>query len=143
MALAGFMNFLTIALVLAEPLRAKRLRYRTRRLSPKKIVGSEGPDEPASPEELSRSIAERAVEIRRALEGSPSAIRVEMCLLGYRACADDTITLVRLVDEELAKAGPVRRLRLRVARHRAAKSLSRVREALSPYAPRVRLQERS
>lgn len=137
MALVGFMSFLTIAFALADPLRAKRLRYRTRRLSPGKIVGYEGSDEPTSPEELSRSIIERAAEIRRTLEGSPSEIRVEMCTLGYRACVNDAIALTRMVDEEIAKAGTVRRLRLRVARHRATKSVCRVRKALSPYAPCV------
>src|SRR5919199_3599386 len=73
--------------------------YRMRRLTPEAITGSRIRRLAAdSPEDLSRSIVERAAEIRRTLAGSPSEIRVEMCTLGYRTCANDMITLTHLTN---------------------------------------------
>src|SRR5919112_3174572 len=63
--------------------------YGIHRLSPQEIADYRARD-PASnsPEDLSRAIVERAEEIQHALEESPSdEVRVEMCALGYRACA--------------------------------------------------------
>lgn len=116
--------------------------YRVRRISPEEIVGyrSRAPEE-GSPEDLSRSIIERADEIRRTLLESPSEIQVEMCALGYRACVNDVITLTHLVNEESKTAGPIRRLRLRSVCQHATDSLSGAREAMPPGALRTTRQE--
>ncbi len=117
--------------------------FRTRRLSPEAIAGYKGSRGPAenSPEELSRSIVERADEIRRALAESPSEIRVEMCALGYRACANDMITLTHLTNEELPYAGFLRRFKLRRSRKRATDALAAARAALPPGALSATRQE--
>ena len=116
--------------------------YRIRRLSPEAITGS-GPRHPAadSPEELSRSIVERATEIRRTLAESPSEIRIEMCTLGYRACVNDMITLTHLANEELPNTNFLRRFKLRRARKKATDALAEAREALPPGALRATRQE--
>lgn len=119
-----------IMLDLATLVRETVLRYRARRLSPEKIVGYESPEEPTSPERLCRQIVERSERIHQVLQEAPSDVEVEMCVFGYRACADDLVTLARLVDKELPKSGPVRRVRLQAVRRRAAGSLSRSRRVL-------------
>jgi hypothetical protein len=117
-------------------------RQDARGLSPEAIVKYRREETPpATPEALSRAIAERAGEIRRVLADSPSAVRVDMCALGYRACANDMITLTHLTNEELRTAGPLRRLQLRHQRRRAAEALSAAREALPPEALRAMRQE--
>jgi hypothetical protein len=60
-----------------------------------------------------------------------------MCLMGYRACAEDMVTLARLVEEECRSAGPLRRLRLVMARRRAGAALSRARHAVPPESRRL------
>jgi hypothetical protein len=115
-----------------------------RRLSPQAIAGYRARD-PAtnSPEELSRAIVERAEEIQHALEESPSdEVRVEMCALGYRACANDMITLTHLTNEALPDASFFRRVRLRRSRKKAIDALSDARKALPPGALRTAPQER-
>jgi hypothetical protein len=118
------------------------LSYRARRLSPEAIA-SHRSRRPAtdSPEELSRSIVERAAEIRRTLAESPSEIRVEMCALGYRACVNDMITLTHLTNEEFPNAGFFRRMKLRRVRKKATDALAEAREALPPGALRATRQE--
>jgi hypothetical protein len=118
------------------------LSYRARRLSPEAIA-SHRSERPAtdSPEELSRSIVERAAEIRRTLAESPSEIRVEMCTLGYRACVNDMITLTHLTNEEFPNANFLRRFKLRRARKKATDALAEVRAALPPGALRATRQE--
>jgi hypothetical protein len=114
------------------------------RLSPEAIAGYR-PRRPATdtPEELSRSIVERAEEIRRALEETPSdEVRVEMCALGYRACANDMITLTHLTNETLPTASFLQRMKLRRARKKAIDSLTEARRALPPGALRAAPQER-
>src|SRR5918998_1140841 len=104
--------------------------HRLRRLSPEAIM-SHRPRRRAAetPEELSRSIAERAGEIRRALTELPAdETRIEMCALGYRACANDMITLTHLVNEALPEAPMIDRLRLRRSRKRAINALAEARE---------------
>ncbi len=121
---------------------ARRL-YGWHRLSPEAIAGYR-PRFPVdrNPEELSRSIVERAGEIRRALaESPPDEVRVDMCTLGYRACVNDMITLTHLTNEELKNAGPLRRAKLRVARKRATDALAAARDALPPGALRASRQE--
>lgn len=125
-----------LAFDLQSRIRIMRSSRHARDLSPRGIVEYAAPEEsPPSPERLSRQIVERAYEIHHALQSRPSDVEVEMCDMGYRACADDMITLVRLVDKELPEAGFLRRLRLGFARNRAARSLSRIRETL-PRKPR-------
>jgi hypothetical protein len=115
-----------------------------RRLSPQAIAGSRAPDPYTnSPEALSRAIVERAEEIQHALEESPSdEVRVEMCALGYRACANDMITLTHLTNEALPNASFLKRIRLRRSRKKAIDALSEARKALPPGALRTAPQER-
>jgi hypothetical protein len=116
---------------------------RARRLSPQAIANysARTPEESDAPEELSRSIVERAAEIQRTLTESPSEIRVEMCALGYRACVNDMITLTHRINEELPHAGFLRRMKLRRARKKATDALAGAREALPPGALRATRQE--
>ena len=116
--------------------------FRMRAISPEAIAGN-GPEAPRtdSPEALSRSIIERATEIRRTLAEEPTEIRVEMCTLGYRACVNDMITLTHLTNEELPNAGLLRRMKLRRARKKATDALAGAREALPPGALRATRQE--
>jgi hypothetical protein len=114
------------------------------RLSPEAIAGYR-PRVPRtdSPEALSRAIVERAEEIQRSLEESPSdEVRVEMCALGYRACANDMITLTHLTNEALPDASFMKRFRLRRNRKKAIDALSEARKALPPGALRTAPQER-
>ena len=118
--------------------------YGIHRLSPQAIAGYRARD-PAtnSPEELSRAIVERAEEIQHALEESPSdEVRVEMCALGYRACANDMITLTHLTNEALPNASFLKRIRLRRSRKKAIDALSAARKALPPGALRTAPQEK-
>jgi hypothetical protein len=118
--------------------------YGIHRLSPQAIAGYRARD-PAtnSPEELSRAIVERAEEIQHALEESPSdEVRVEMCALGYRACANDMITLTHLTNEALPHASFLRRVKLRRSRKKAIDALSEARRALPPGALRTAPQEK-
>ena len=114
------------------------------RLSPQAIAGYRT-RAPAtdSPEALSRAIVERAEEIQHALEESPSdEVRVEMCALGYRACANDMITLTHLINETLPNASFLRRAKLRRNRKKAIDALANARKALPPGALRTAPQER-
>jgi hypothetical protein len=119
-----------------------RTFYRMRMISPEEIADS-GPPPPAedSPVRLSRSIVERAVEIRRTLAEEPSELRVEMCTLGYKACVNDMITLTHLTNESLRNAGLLRRVQLRRARKKATDALAEARKALPPGALRATRQE--
>ena len=118
--------------------------YGIRRLSPQAIAGYRARDTATdSPEALSRAIVERAEEIQHALEESPSdEVRVEMCALGYRACANDMITLTHLTNEALPNASFLKRIRLRRSRKKAIDALSEARKALPPGALRTAPQER-
>ena len=134
---------LTLVAALFVGRRMGNLAYRVRRISPEDIVGyrARREERPAGPEELARSIVERADEIRRTLLESPSEVQVEMCALGYRACVNDMITLSNLMNEGSRSAGPIRRLKLRRWRRRATDSLSGAREALPPGVLRATRQE--
>jgi hypothetical protein len=118
--------------------------YGVHRLSPQAIAGFRARETAAqSPEALSRAIVERAEEIQHALEESPSdEVRVEMCALGYRACANDMITLTHLTNEALPDASFFRRVKLRRSRKKAIDALSEARRALPPGALRTAPQER-
>lgn len=128
-ALVGPVNLISD---LRIALRSVVLHYRARKLSPEKIVGLDGADEreQASPEKLSREIIECSESIHQALRKAPSKVEIEMCILGYQACADDLIALMRLIEKELPHTGPVRRARLKAAGRRAAVSLTRMRKTL-------------
>lgn len=121
----------------------QRPSARARRLSPQAIATYRGmrQDESDSLESLSHSIVERAAEIRRTLAENPSEIRVEMCTLGYRACANDMITLTHRINEELAHSSLLRRLKLRRIRKKATDALAGARGALPPGALRATRQE--
>jgi hypothetical protein len=118
--------------------------YGIHRLSPQAIAVYRARESATnSPEDLSRAIVERAEEIRHALEESPSdEVRVEMCALGYRACANDMITLTHLTNEALPNASFLGRARLRRSRKKAIDALSEARKALPPGALRTAPQER-
>jgi hypothetical protein len=47
-----------------------------------------------------------------------------MCVRGYGARVNDRIVLNRLIDKELHESGLLRRLSIKIARRRAARSLS-------------------
>jgi hypothetical protein len=139
--------FPIIPLTLAVALLARRwtggAAYRMRWISPEEITDYGVRQLPTadSPEKLSKSIVERATEIRRALAEEPSEIRVEMCTLGYKACVNDMITLTHLANAELPNAGFLRRVRLRRARKKATDALAEARKALPPGALRATRQE--
>ncbi len=127
---------------LATSLRANYLRYQARTITPESIIKFGGSKEAVSPERLAKQIVESSNQIRRALLEKPSGLEVEMCALGYRTCAEDMITLVRLVDEELEKSGPIRRMRLKTALRRASNSLSKACEAFPSEALRISPQRK-
>jgi len=133
---------LTLAVALLARYWTGRSFYRMRTISPEEIADS-GPPPPAedSPVKLSRSIVERAGEIRRTLTEDPSEIRVEMCTIGYKACVNDMITLTHLTNEQLPNVGLLKRVRLRRARKKATDALAEARNALPPGALRATRQE--
>jgi hypothetical protein len=133
---------LTVAIALVVRSELESPAHRLRRLSPEAIVGYRPRRRAESPESLSRSIVERAAEIRRSLTELPAdETRVEMCALGYRACANDMITLTHLVNERLPNAPFLERLKLRRARKRAIDALAEAREAIPSEALRASRQE--
>jgi hypothetical protein len=133
---------LTLFIALLARYWSGRSFYRMRMISPEEIADS-GPPPPTedSPIKLSRSIVERAVEIRRTLSEDSSEIRVEMCTLGYKACVNDMITLTHLTNENLPNAGFLKRMQLRRARKKATDALAEARKALPPGALRATRQE--
>ena len=134
--------FLTGAAAFLVGRKAADPSYGARRLSPEDIVGYRTVEErEADPASLSRSIVERAGEIRRTLLSSPSEVQVEMCALGYRACVNDMITLTHLATERAKSSGPIKRLKLRRHRRLATDALTAAREALPPNALRATRQE--
>ncbi len=133
---------LTLVAALVVYHRLQSPSFRARWLSPDRITNYTPRELPvASPERLSQSLVERAAEIRRVLQGSPSEVQVEMCTLGYRTCVNDMITLTHLVNEELANAGFLRRIKLTRARKRATDALAGARKSLPPGALRATHQE--
>ncbi len=135
-----------VPLTLVAALLARRwtssASFSMRAISPEAIADNlPGPPRTDSPEALSRSIVERAVEIRRSLAEEPSEIRVEMCTLGYKACVNDMITLTHLINEKLPNTGLLGRVRLRRARKKATDALAEARNALPPGALRATRQE--
>ena len=111
-------------------LRAKRLAHQARAISPESIVDYVDSGEAVDPEYLSKQIAECAYQICQTLREHPSELEANICALGYWACVSDMFTLDHLIEKKLPSAGTTRRLRLKVARRRAVRSLSRARAAL-------------
>ena len=134
---------LTVGIALVVHRELDSPAHRLRRLSPEAITGYRTRRQTSeSPEDLSRSIAERAVEIRRSLTELPAdETRVEMCALGYRTCANDMITLTHLINEALPNAPLLRRLKLQRARKKAIDALAEAREAIPSEALRASRQE--
>ena len=126
-----------VACDLATSWRANYLRYQARTITPESITKYGGPEDPVSPERLARQIVESSDQIRRTLLVEPSSLEIESCALGYRTCAENMVTLVQLIDEELEKSDPIRRRRLRMALRRAAYSLSLARQAFPRETLRV------
>jgi hypothetical protein len=118
-------------------LHVRELRYQVCTITPERLIRSPSPDQPIGPEQLCWQIVECSYEIRRTLLGQTSGVEVGMCILGYRACLNGSITLNRLINKELPESGPLRRLRLKIARRQAAHSLLRVREVLPPGSPQA------
>jgi hypothetical protein len=117
-----------------------------RSISPESITGQRPTEDEAeeaerSPWEMSRSIVERAEEIRRTMSESPSEVQVEMCAMGYRTCVNDMVKLTHGINAALQETNFVERVRLRSARRRATDSLSKTRQALPPSALRATRQE--
>ena len=133
---------LTVGIALVVRRELESPAHRLRRLSPEAIVRYRPRRRDESPEGLSRSIVERAAEIRRSLTKHPTdQTRIEMCALGYRACANDMITLTHLVNEALPNAPLLERLKLRRARKKAIDALAEAREAIPSEALRASRQE--
>ena len=133
---------LTLAVFLAVRHRLDGPTRGIRRLSPERITGYRPRvAEDNSPEWISRSIVERTAEIRRTLRESPSGVQVEMCALGYRACANDMLTLTHLTNEQLRGAPALQRYKLRKTKKKAMEALSATREAMPPGALRATRQE--
>jgi hypothetical protein len=128
---------LSLAFDFLSWIHAQKLRCQARRISPEKLLRYGEGEEHMPPERLCRHILECSYEIRRTLLGQTSGVEVRMCMLGYRACVNDSITLGRLIDKELPESGPVRRLRLAMIRRQATHSLARTREVIPPGVPHV------
>jgi hypothetical protein len=126
---------LSLAFDFLSWIHAQKLCFQVRRISSEKLLRYGEQEEHMHPERLCRQIVESSYEIRRTLLGQTSGVEVGMCVLGYRACVDKRITLDRLIDKELPESGPVRRLRLAIARRQAAHSLVRAREVIPPGVP--------
>jgi hypothetical protein len=126
---------LSLAFDFLSWIHAQKLRCQARRISPEKLLRYGEGEEHMPPERLCRHILECSYEIRRTLLGPTSGVEVGMCLLGYRACVNDGITLNRLIDKELPESDPVRRLRLAMIRRQAAHSLARTRDVIPPGVP--------
>ena len=143
LALAPLVPLMLILTFVLYP-KIKGFSYRRWRITPERITGHNLralPSPGSTPEDLSRSIVERATEIRRAMKGKTSEIQVEMCALGYRACVNDMITLTHLINEALPNAGLFRRMKLRRARRKATDALSIARQALPAGVLRATRQE--
>jgi hypothetical protein len=130
-ALAGT---LSLAFDFLSWLHVQELRYQARNIALGKLVRYGGPEHPIGPGQLCWHIVECSYQIRQTLLERTSEVEVGMCVLGYRACVHDSITLNRLIDKELPESGLLRRLRLKIARRQVARSLALAREVLPPGA---------
>lgn len=129
-----------VALDLTAFLRTKYLSYLGRmlrpELTPESVIRPCAPEVPETPERLAEHITESTDQIRRTLLKKPSELELEMCAVGYAKCAEDAITLVRLVQEETKSSCPLRQLKMKVALQQATDSLFRAREAFPSRVPR-------
>ena len=112
----------------------RRILHRARNLTPERIVSYKNPARvEETPVLISRRIVERSVQIRRALAAGPSEIEISMCAMGYSACADDLLALIRLVCDRFPKSNPICQLRMHTAVRRATDSLAHTRKAFPPH----------
>ena len=123
---------------LAAAARVALLTHGVRTLTPCQVSSARCRDAPPEPEFLGRRIVECSAQIRATMLADPSGTDAEVCLAGYRSCVEDMVTLAALVAEERAKAGALRRFRLRMVRSEAANSLARARETLPDTAGAAR-----
>jgi hypothetical protein len=128
-------DFLSLAFDLSSWIHAQKSGYQVRRISPGMLLRFREREEHMHSEQLCRHIVECSYQIRRTLLGQTSGVEVGMCILGYRACVNDSITLNRLIDKEMPESRPVRRLRLEMIRLQVAHSLARAREVIPPGVP--------
>jgi hypothetical protein len=128
---------LSLAFDFSSWIHAQKLRYLARRISPEKRFRYGERDEHMPPERLCRHIVECSYEIRRTLLKRTSVAEVGLCVLGYQACVNDSITLNRLIAKELPESGLLRQLRLKIAQRQAAHSLARAREVIPPSVPQA------
>lgn len=102
---------------------------RVRKISPEQVLVHKPSEEPVGPRMLCRRIVERAEQIRRTLLNDPSEIEIDMCAMGYGACLEDMGLLIDNVEAELFDCAPIRRLRLRALRRKAAGAIFGMHEA--------------
>ena len=115
---------------LAGAARIALLVHGMKALSPLQVSSVRCRHAPTEPEALARRIVECSFQIRATMLESPSETEIESCLVGYKSCADDMVTLAAMVAKEHPKSGAMRRLKLRMVRGEALHSLARAREAL-------------
>jgi hypothetical protein len=115
---------------LAASARAALLVYDLKTLSPHQVSSFQGRCASPGPELLARRIVECSSQIRVTMLEDPSEDEIETCIVGYRSCVDDMVTLAAMVGEEREKSGPLRRLKLRMVRGEALHSLACARETL-------------
>lgn len=115
---------------LAASARVALLVYGLKTLSPRQVSSVRCRCASPGPELLARRIVECSSQIRVTMLEDPSEDEIETCIVGYRSCVNDMVTLAAMVAEEREKSGPLRRLKLRIVRGEALHSLARAREAL-------------
>jgi hypothetical protein len=125
----------SLAFDLSSWMHAQKLRYQARRISPGMLLRFGEREEHMHSDQLCRYIVESSCQIRQTLLGQTSRVEVGMCILGYRACVNDSITLNRLIGKEMPESGPFRRLRLEMIRRQASHSLACAREVIPPGVP--------
>lgn len=106
------------------------LAYGLKALSPHHVSSVRCRHVPPEAELLGRRIVECCVQIRATMLEDPSETEIEACSLGYRACAEDMVTLTALIALERPKAGVLRRLRLWAIKGEAREALVRAQETL-------------
>jgi hypothetical protein len=123
------------ARALAVLAQRRRIALRALDLTPEKVVGYKSPDRiEDTPGLLCTRIVERSEQIRRVLVAGPSEIELTMCAMGYSACTDDLLVLLRLVSERAPRSDPIRRHMMHAAARRAAQSLACTRKAFLAFA---------
>jgi hypothetical protein len=115
---------------LAASARVALLVYDLKTLSPRQVSSFQGRCASPGPELLARRIVECSSQIRATMLEDPSEDEIKTCIVGYRSCVNDMVTLVAMVAQERPKSGVLRRLKLRMARGEARHALACAREGL-------------